>query len=112
MGKKADVESLLAAKCDPNGHKDQFTGDVCLHVAANKARTEILGLLAGGANVNLQNKLGQTALHCAAGYGHVSVVSSLVEKGVDKGITDLEGNTPEALAKSYGHGEVVKVLQG
>lgn len=46
------------------------TGDVCLHVAANKARTEILGLLLeGGANVNVQNKLGQTALHCAAGYG-------------------------------------------
>ena len=22
--KKADVESLLAAKCDPNAHKDQF----------------------------------------------------------------------------------------
>lgn len=34
--------------------------------------------------------------------GHVSVVSALVEKGADKGITDLEGNTPEALAKSYG----------
>merc|ERR1711939_281514 len=77
--KKADVQSLLAAKCDPNAHKDQFTGDVCLHVAANKGRTELVTmLLAGGANVNLQNKLGQTALHCAAGYGALPVVELLV----------------------------------
>lgn len=56
--KKADVESLLAAKCDPNAFKDQFTGDVCLHVAANKGRTEIIAmLLSGGATANLQNKV-------------------------------------------------------
>ena len=56
--KKADVESLLAAKCDPNAFKDQFTGDVCLHLAANKGRTEIIAmLLSGGATANLQNKV-------------------------------------------------------
>jgi|TARA_B110000196_G_C20762212_1_gene482679 ankyrin repeat protein len=58
LNKKTDVESLLAAKCDPNAFKDQFTGDVCLHVAANKGRTEIIAmLLSGGAIANLQNKV-------------------------------------------------------
>ena len=156
----------------------QQTGDVCLHVAANKGRTELVTmLLAGGANVNLQNKvwasahcpnqlppsrpqrrprsarastghravacractshpspayspltararhaclrhppdpwarlcevglprtlpllswaslfpwqLGQTALHCAAGYGALPVVELLVSKGADKSLTDM-----------------------
>ena len=61
--RKADVESLLAAKCDPNAFKDQFTGDVCLHLAANKGRTEIIAmLLSGGASANLQNKVRPRAL--------------------------------------------------
>ena len=156
------------------------TGDVCLHVAANKGRTELIEMLIGnGANVNLQNKvrptcdpgpfcaggaapprgrsnppsrahveprprteaslpahaslpasppfpgarpaalrprrpsrpplslvssrqLGQTALHCAAGYGATSVVKTLVDKGADKEIQDMDGNTPADLANNYG----------
>ena len=165
FNRKADVESLLAAKCDPNAFKDEFTGDVCLHLAANKGRTEIIAmLLSGGASANLQNKvrpraqrpglrqqgwhpagpclrwrpqlrvccessiayasahaaplpaargrpltrslapwqLGQTALHCAAGYGALEVVKVLVDGGADKSITDLDGNTACELAKNYG----------
>jgi len=47
-------------------------------------------------------QLGQTALHCAAGYGATSVVKTLVEKGADKEIQDMDGNTPADLANNYG----------
>ena len=71
--KKADVESLLAAKCDPNAFKDQFTGDVCLHLAANKGRTEIIAmLLSGGATANLQNKVRPSSATARGGYSAAS----------------------------------------
>ena len=47
-------------------------------------------------------QLGQTALHCAAGYGALEVVKVLVDGGADKSITDLDGNTACELAKNYG----------
>ena len=47
-------------------------------------------------------QLGQTALHCAAGYGALPVVKALIEGGADKSITDMDGNTPCELAKNYG----------
>lgn len=47
-------------------------------------------------------QLGQTALHCAAGYGALPIVKALIDGGADKSITDMDGNTPCELAKNYG----------
>ena len=47
-------------------------------------------------------QLGQTALHCASGYGALPIVKALVDGGADKSITDMDGNTACELAKNYG----------
>ena len=47
-------------------------------------------------------QLGQTALHCAAGYGALPIVEELVRGGADKSISDMDGNTPCELANNYG----------
>lgn len=108
----ASLSELVAKKCDVMGYKDQFTGDVCLHVAANKGRDEIVEILIShNAEVNYQNKIGQTALHCAAGYGYLKVVRRLLAAGANTALQDLDGNTAIDLAKNYANcPEMVELL--
>ena len=55
---RAEVTRLIDAKCDPQAHADPFTGDVCLHVCANKNRYELMEtLLKAGADADKQNKV-------------------------------------------------------
>ena len=64
-------------------------------------------LLAHKADVRAQNKEGRTALHCAAGYGYLEVVTQLLAKGADARVEDAEGKTAMDLAKSYGNNPCV-----
>mmetsp|Transcript_23508 Transcript_23508/g.40201 ORF Transcript_23508/g.40201 Transcript_23508/m.40201 type:complete len:133 (+) Transcript_23508:112-510(+) len=112
-GNVAEVTKLLEAGGSPEKHEDGFTADVCLHVAANKGMDEIVKLLIRHkANVNKQNKLGSTALHCASGYGNLGTVRALLEAGASTDLRDMEGKTPHDLAKLYGQTEVVALLEG
>ena len=54
---------------------------------------ELDALLAKGANPNLKNKLGGTALMWAAAYGHDETVQLLLAKGADARIKDVDGVT-------------------
>lgn len=60
-------------------------------------------LVENGANVNLQNNLGESALHMVAGYqymgfdgyeGRKKITRILLENGANPNIKDAEGNTP------------------
>ncbi|MXZ43469.1 MAG: hypothetical protein F4Z01_00570 [Gammaproteobacteria bacterium] len=53
--------------------------------------TELLNL---GANVNIQNYKGETALHCASKAGFVAVTELLLHHGAHIDITDNQGSTP------------------
>mmetsp|Transcript_69919 Transcript_69919/g.116118 ORF Transcript_69919/g.116118 Transcript_69919/m.116118 type:complete len:137 (-) Transcript_69919:296-706(-) len=112
-GDKALLQGLLDKGCDPNNFKDPYTGDVCLHLATNKGKVDIIELLlAKKAQVNLQNTLGQTALHCAAGYNMVGAVEKLLAGGASTTVTDIEGKTPIDMATTYGNSpEVLRLLQ-
>uniref|UniRef100_A0A7S0Q676 Uncharacterized protein n=1 Tax=Coccolithus braarudii TaxID=221442 RepID=A0A7S0Q676_9EUKA len=109
---KTALAELVGKGCNVNGHKDQFTGDQCIHAAANKGRKELIDiLLASHADVNSQNKIGQTALHCAAGYGYAQVVQKLLSAGANTSVQDQDGNTPADLAKAYANcPEVIDIL--
>ena len=54
-------------------------------------------------------QLGQTALHCAAGYGAKESVALLLAHGA-KMVADVEGQTPLDLATNYRQAEVVEML--
>ena len=63
-----------------------------------------------GADLNLANNNGLTALMLAAGHGHVEVVRVLLEAGADVNLASNNGSTASMLAAGQGHVEVVRLL--
>ncbi|XP_039280721.1 serine/threonine-protein phosphatase 6 regulatory ankyrin repeat subunit B isoform X2 [Nilaparvata lugens] len=61
-------------------------------------------------DLNLQDGLGCTALHYAAGQGHLEVVSMLVEAGCQLDVCDSVSQTPLHLAAAHGHTAVVELM--
>ena len=68
-------------------------------------------LLDAGANANVKNKLGGTALMWAASYGKDRAVRLLLEKGADPRIKDVDGVTAAGWAAKNGRGNVVMILR-
>ncbi|XP_018102016.1 ankyrin repeat and SAM domain-containing protein 1A isoform X4 [Xenopus laevis] len=60
--------------------------------------------------VNAKNNDNETALHCAAQYGHTDVVRVLLEELTDPTMRNNKLETPLDLAALYGRLEVVKLL--
>ena len=57
-------------------------------------------LLRHGADPNLSDRLGNTALHLAACTNHIGVVTLLLRAGTDVSQIDNNGRTPMQLAQS------------
>ncbi|XP_038934976.1 ankyrin repeat and sterile alpha motif domain-containing protein 1B isoform X9 [Rattus norvegicus] len=112
-----------------NGHKDivlkllQFEastnvadnkGYFPIHLAAWKGDVEIVKILIhhgpSHSRVNEQNNENETALHCAAQYGHSEVVAVLLEELTDPTIRNSKLETPLDLAALYGRLRVVKMI--
>ena len=68
---------------------------------------DVLRLLELGADINVQNHKGQTALHCAAKAGFLKVINLLIEKGATIDTPDNKGETPlfEAIRSTIKDGE-------
>ncbi|XP_051009413.1 ankyrin repeat and SAM domain-containing protein 1A isoform X4 [Acomys russatus] len=85
-----------------------------LHLAAWKGDAQIVRLLIrqgpSHTRVNEQNNDNETALHCAAQYGHTEVVRALLEELTDPTMRNNKFETPLDLAALYGRLEVVKLL--
>ncbi|KAG0725592.1 Ankyrin repeat and sterile alpha motif domain-containing protein 1B [Chionoecetes opilio] len=58
----------------------------------------------------LQNKGGETALHCAAQYGHTEAAQLLLARGGDPTLPNLQAETALDLAAQYGRLSTVEVL--
>ncbi|XP_043268732.1 ankyrin repeat and SAM domain-containing protein 1A-like isoform X2 [Venturia canescens] len=112
-----------------NGHKDivklllqyeastnvvDAKGSSPLHLAAWAGDAEIVRLILSQGpsvpNVNLATKDNETALHCAAQYGHTEVVAQLLQYGCDPGIRNSRGESALDLAAQYGRLETVQLL--
>ena len=67
----------------------------------------IFGLLALGADIDVQNYKGKTGLHCAAKAGFLKVINLLIEKGATIDATNNDGETPlfEAIRSTIKSGE-------
>ena len=58
----------------------------------------VRALIEAGADVNVRNHKGQSALHCAAKAGFVDIVALLLEHGCEVDARDRRGETPLAAA--------------
>ncbi|XP_063237458.1 ankyrin repeat and sterile alpha motif domain-containing protein 1B [Bacillus rossius redtenbacheri] len=112
-----------------NGHKDVVKllltheastnivdgkGSSPLHLAAWTGNVDVVRLLLchgpSVPNVNLTTKDNETALHCAAQYGHTAVVGQLLEHSCDPTIRSAREETALDLAAQYGRLETVELL--
>ncbi|GFO39840.1 ankyrin homolog [Plakobranchus ocellatus] len=68
-------------------------------------------LLDAGADPNIANSLGDTALHMAVAEGSVGTIRQLVEAGAELEVRDSNGLTPLLLATNTGHADVIGLLK-
>ncbi|MCX7896471.1 MAG: ankyrin repeat domain-containing protein [Rhodocyclaceae bacterium] len=111
LGKRADVERILAQ--DPamrDARTPQF-GNTPLHYAAlNEDSGPLEALIAAGAHVNARNADGATPLHMAAFATRVKHVKLLLEAGADPLLKTNEGRDVASLARRVRADEVAGVI--
>ncbi|XP_054014758.1 ankyrin repeat and sterile alpha motif domain-containing protein 1B-like isoform X3 [Hylaeus anthracinus] len=111
-GHKEVVKLLLQYEASTNVVDTK--GSSPLHLAAWAGDAEIVRLiLTQGPSVpkvNLTTKDNETALHCAAQYGHTEVVAQLLQYGCDPSIRNSRGESALDLAAQYGRLETVQLL--
>lgn len=93
--KFSDAEQLISQPdwAVPIDYQDD-QGNALVHVAAQNGSKRLVKLcLRKGADLNLQNLNGQTALHFAYGYGYSDVGDYLVGKGADDSLRNKDGLT-------------------
>ncbi|KAM8780075.1 ankyrin repeat and sterile alpha motif domain-containing protein 1B isoform 1-T1 [Rhynchonycteris naso] len=111
-GHKEIVLKLLQYEASTNVADNK--GYFPIHLAAWKGDEEIVKILIhhgpSHSRVNEQNNENETALHCAAQYGHSEVVAVLLEELTDPTIRNSKLETPLDLAALYGRLRVVKMI--
>jgi ankyrin repeat protein len=79
-------------------------------LAAGKGRVNVISyLIKSGADVNIQGKHKETALHLASGFGHKAAVELLLTNRAEFRATDT-GLTPLMMASSRGYSEIAASL--
>ena len=95
--------AVLLAACD-SGHSEQPSPTRGLVEAAGAGRLEaVRRLLDEGADVDVRDSRGRTAVTAAAMGEHVSVVRALVEAGADVDLQDEDRNNPLLLCGENGN---------
>jgi ankyrin repeat protein len=78
--------------------------------AMQRNSAQVRRLMQDGADVNLRQADGATALHWAAYYGDASLALLLLEAGADASAANREGSTPMWLAASQGDAAMISAL--
>ncbi|XRA96414.1 hypothetical protein NFJ02_01g41220 [Pycnococcus provasolii] len=88
-------------------------GRTLLHIAATMSSNTYDSckvLIEKNANVNKQDKYGDTPLHLAAGNGYHNICKLLVENNANINQPNNKGNTPLHLAAEERHIDVIEIL--
>jgi len=101
-----EKEFLIVDETDEDGRTALILASVMHHTDIVKM------LLEAGANPNLTDGYGKTALMWAAYWGRsrTSIVKMLLEAGAKPNLTDKDGKTALMLASEKGHTDIVKML--
>lgn len=104
------VTMLIEAKANIN--LKSAGGNTALMEAAHKGMLrQVMTLILSGAELNVQNKFGETALLVASMKdGEPGVVKALVIAGVDKTLKDIDGKTALDIAKNHGQEAIIAEL--
>jgi len=90
--------------------KQKALGEKLLSAAKHGDIDTVKTLLKSGADVNVKNKDGRTALMEAAFSGHTEIVKLLIAKGADMNAKNKDGGTALIYAAWQGHIEIAKLL--
>ena len=103
-GVSAQIAAVLAAHgaAVSVDHAEGGWPPLVFHSRGDRGRNadRVRDLLDRGADVNVRNHKGQTALHCAAKAGFADLVALLLDRGADVQATDHDGVTALAAALS------------
>jgi ankyrin repeat protein len=72
---------------------------------------EVKKLIEKGADVNVVDEYGATALYWASYKGHSEIVKILIEAGADVNVVNRDGETALYWTSSWGYSEIVKILK-
>jgi len=105
------VSLLLEHDADPN--LTDVYGWTPLIRAAYENRTGVVAALAGSKKLTIDHRddQGATALHHAAGFGHVEIVSLLLAHGTEPCALDHKNEQPKDRASENDHAEIVGLLE-
>jgi ankyrin repeat protein len=105
------IRLLLEQRADPDARHGQFSA-TALHWTAGSGRLEATqALIAGKANLNLQDKAGRTALMMEADNGNLDVVKALLDAKADITLADSNGQRAVDWARKKNHTAIVKLLE-
>jgi ankyrin repeat protein len=102
------IRILVKAGANPNGlSRQRYPLDLAAMSGFMESASALIKL---GADVNLSNQFGTTALMSAAAEGHWELVQLLLEAGVDRQRRMRSGETANDFAVANRHDSIVKIL--
>ena len=102
------IESGAGGEAEGEEEEEEET-IIAVASAGNAERLKEL-LAAAGADPDMRDEEGRTALHFAAGYGELECITALVEAGADVNAKDSNSNTALHYAAGYGDVGAAKLL--
>lgn len=112
QGGDAMVQLLLDHGAEVNYRSIQNDWTSLMIAVAEKHESTLALLIKAGANVNLPNEKGRTALMFSAWYGSVPITEMLLRSGANPNVipNDERGKTALMAAASKGYKEIVELL--
>jgi hypothetical protein len=102
--RKKSIPSMILFRLFQNGTK-------LIEAASDGSLERVARLLSLGADVNVRDKWGWTALSMAAYGGHDKIARLLLACGAEIEIVDVDGDSPLDLATNRGHADVVIAIE-